>query len=175
MRRIVGLTVALLLVLASFGAPAFAGHHHGGNEKLPSADVSLIVKVGKWAELNVGDEALEIELKEPGAFSTKTTPVRVMTNSDVKVTLAAPHALEAEGLSWEENDENGPLYWYLSFINPGEEPQVQSDKWFTLTAGTTVIKDLCFAAKWNPGDNWWQLKATETGYMGTATVTVAAQ
>ena len=162
----VGLVLSLVFGVSAVGLAA-----SGDLTSSISESQELVVTVGKWAELAVGADSLAIALTEPGKGATKSTSVIVKTNTGVQVTLTSPGTLIDGDLSWAENQPNSALDWYISFSDSD-----RSNKSYELVAGSTDTSNLYFHAKWNgEAAEWWQLKATNTGYKGIATVTVAAK
>lgn len=163
---LVGLVLSLVL---GVNAPGFAAR--GDLETPISESRDLVVTVGKWAELTVGADSLAIDLVAPGESLTKVTTVQVKTNTAVDVTLTSPGKLVEGDLAWGENQPNSALDWFLSFSDDD-----RAMKSYVIEPGTTDAQTLYFYAKWNDAaDEWWKLRATNTGYKGTAVVTVAAK
>lgn len=183
MKRVPIFWIMMVLVLSVSGMAVAAS---GDVNKPISLTSELLVSVGKWAEVSVGqdetiggsmpastgfvieDDMLAVSLTRPGDVGLAFTKVKVKSNTDVSVSVTPPEYLADE----DGNRAGNALKWFISF-----DKKDRTATSYIVRAKHPNTRYLYFYAKWDSGDNWWELQATEPNkpYKGTAVIVVQAK
>ncbi len=175
MKKILGITAVLALVLGVWCGVVMAANAQQSEALPKTQDVELQVNVHKWAKIEETFELMELDLTQPGTYKETYQFITVATNtkvtvsvSDSELSLVTPADEGGKGFTVSKDL---PLEYDVVFRKDTDSKR-GGYKQYTVEAGERDTRRLVFWAEWMDGENWYQLLAGE--YKGSATVTVAA-